>query len=274
MHLPSEHNLAAAARLVSGEPGEMTVLSHGSGVPILGSHRRSLGGHTVRHLFYLFLPVAGISTPYAFSCFQHSKCTAFLYVLLLRRDTKLLMELQLWAQVCREVINITGLPRRAGTPLKEIHLWAAGEIIHTAATWNYQQRSETACPVLTPYGWLRLTAMQQILSCVWITNTVNWLLPALSRADSCSRCQTGCWETKALERWHGPTAASPPRATRSHNSISHPAALRTPVLQAGLQQKPEEGVLTFQGLLCQSCLPRDSLIASKCLLLWASPLAF
>lgn len=53
-----------------------------------------------------------------------------------RGGTKLLTELQLWAQICREEINITILPRRTGTPLKVIPqgLRAAGEIIHPAAT--------------------------------------------------------------------------------------------------------------------------------------------
>lgn len=162
----AQHSSSCSHRLChhGGEPGEMTVLWHCSRVPILGYHRRCLWGDCkipfLPPSYYRWHQHPCMHTPVSITVsvlLFHTCCLA--------GRTKLLMELHLWAQICREEINITRLPRRASTPLKAIPkgLWAAGEIIHAAATWNYQQRSGTACPVLTQYGWLCLKAMQQTL---------------------------------------------------------------------------------------------------------------
>lgn len=229
----------------------MTVLWYGSRVPIPGSHRRSLWGHSVRYLSYLLPTITGIGIPICIFLFPTQSVLLFYTCCLAGGDTKLLMELHLWAQICRAAINITRLPRRADTPLKAVPqgLWAAGEIIHAAATWNYEQRLETACTVLTQCGWLCLTAAQQTSWCMCITNTVERLLHSFSRAESYSKCQTGYSETKALERCQVPV--SPSRATKllpEHTSCRQ---------ACGRSQRRRE-FSTFQWLTCESSPPRQS----------------
>lgn len=193
---------------------------------LLGSQRRSLQGHTVTCLFHLLPSLAGTSTLYPHSCFQHSECCFSIQAA--------------WqGGKASEGISALGSDLRGSDKCHQTaqECWHTSKSNSTGATSCGRNNSHSsyvkiptmirsACPALIQDGWLCLKATQQTLPCLRKTNgamapSLNLQGWQLSKVPGWQLSKVPDWLLEALETWHGPTAVSSSRATKLLHT--HPA---------------------------------------------------
>lgn len=157
---------------------------------VLGSHRRSLQGHTVRCLFHLLPSSAGTSPLYPHSCSQHSESCFSLQVT------------WQWGKAS-EGITALGSDLQGSDKYHQTaqECWHTSKSNSTGAVGCRRNNSHStyvkiatmitsACPALLQDGWLCLKAMQQTLPC--LCNTNGGMAPSLLQgAGRYPRCQAG-----------------------------------------------------------------------------------
>lgn len=167
---------------------------------ILGSHRRSLQGHSVRCLFHLLPSLAGTSILYPHSCFQHSEWCFSIQVA--------------WQEgKASEGITALGSDLQTASHQTAQECWHTSKSNSTGATSYRRNNSHSsyvkiptmirsACPALLQDGWLCLKDMQQKLPCLCKTN--GGMAPSLIQ-QGWQISKVPEWLLEALERWHGLT---------------------------------------------------------------------